>query len=184
MVFLLVVAGFETTMHLIANGVRTLLEHPEQLDRLRVDPGLWETAVDEIVRHRGPIHGTKPQYPTEDVTLHGYTMKRGTPVIPLLGAANHDPRAFERPEVFDVGRSPNHHLGFGFGAHYCLGRQLALMETRIALRRLFERHPDLRLAVPAERLELARMPAWHRHVRLPVQLGPGTPMAPRTRPDA
>lgn len=171
MVFLLVLAGFETTMHLIANGVRTLLEHPDQLERLRAEPRLWATAVDEIVRHRGPIHGTKPQYPVEDVTLHGYTMKRGTPVIPLLGAANHDPRAFENADAFDVGRSPNHHLGFGLGAHYCLGRQLALMETRIALQSLFERYPDVRLAVPTEALELARMPAWHRHVRLPVRLG-------------
>jgi len=171
MVFLLVLAGFETTMHLIANGVRTLLEHPDQLDRLRAEPGLWETAVDEIVRHRGPIHGTKPQYPTEDVTIHGHTLERGTPVMPLLGAANHDPRAFEDPDAFDVGRAPNHHLGFGFGAHYCLGRQLALMETRIALQSLFERYPDVRLAVPSEALELARMPAWHRHLRLPVRLG-------------
>ncbi|MCG8590738.1 MAG: cytochrome P450 [Proteobacteria bacterium] len=170
MVFLLVVAGFETTLHLITNGVHTLLEHPDQLDRLRTQPDLWDSAVEEIVRHRGPIHTTKPQYATEDVTLHGYTIARGTPVLPMLGAANHDPRAFEKPDVFDVARSPNHHLGFGFGNHFCLGRQLALMETRIALKNLFERYPDLHLAIEPGRLELARIPGWHRYQSLPVAL--------------
>jgi len=171
MVFLLIVAGFETTQHLITNGVRTLLEQPAQLDRLRADPALWDTGVDEIVRYRGPIHGTKPQYATEDVTIHGVTIPRGAPVMPLLGAANFDPRAFERPEEFDVARAPNHHLGFGFGMHYCLGRQLALMETRIALSNLFERFPALHLAVDPEALEIAPLPGWHRHVSLPVSVG-------------
>jgi len=170
MVFLLIIAGFETTMHLITNGVRTLLEHPDQLARVQAEPALWDSAVEEIVRHRGPIHSTKPQYPTEDVTLHGYTLERGTPTMALLGAANHDPRAFERPDVFDVGRSPNHHLGFGFGAHFCLGKQLALMETRIALRNLFERHPDLHLAIDPSQLEIASMPGWHRHRSLPIRV--------------
>jgi cytochrome P450 PksS len=168
MVFLLIVAGFETTLHLITNGVRTLFEHPAQLARLRADPELWDSAVQEIVRHRGPIHSTKPQYATEDITLHGYTIKRGTAVMPMLGAANHDPRAFERPDEFDVGRSPNHHLGFGLGRHFCLGRQLAVMETRIALKNLFDRNPNLRLAVDPDELEIAPMPGWHRHVSLPV----------------
>jgi len=170
MVFLLIVAGFETTQHLIANGVRALLEHPDQLERLRGDPALWEPGVEEIVRLRGPIHGTKPMYPTEDVTLHGVTLKRGAAVMPLLGAANRDPRVFDRPEVLDVSRSPNHHLGFGFGMHYCLGRPLALMEARIALARLFEQAPDLRLAVDPDALEIAPLPGWHRHVRMPVRL--------------
>ncbi len=170
MVFLLIIGGFETTLHLITNGVRTLLEHPDQRERLRAEPGLWDSAVEEIVRHRGPVHGTKPQYATEDVTLHGFTIKKGTPTMPLLGAANHDPRAFERPEEFDIARSPNRHLGFGLGMHFCLGRQLALMETRVALENLFDRNPDLRLAVKPGELELARLPGWHRHVSLPVAL--------------
>jgi cytochrome P450 len=171
MVFLLIVAGFETTLHLITNGVKTLLEHPDSLERLRREPALWESAVEELVRHRGPIHGTKLQYATEDVMLHDVEIKRGGAIMPLLAAANHDPRVFEKPDVFDIERAPNHHLGFGFGKHFCLGRQLALMETKIALANLVERNPGLRLAVDEKELELARMPGWHRYVRLPVILG-------------
>ncbi len=171
MVFLLIVAGFETTLHLITHGARTLLEHPDQLERVRAEPALWETAVDELVRFRGPVHGTKPQYATQDVTLCGVRIERGTPIMPLLGAANHDPRAFEQPERFDVARTPNHHLGFGFGAHFCLGKQLALMETRIALQRLFERAPDLRLAADPDELRIVNAPGWHRHESLPLRLG-------------
>lgn len=171
MVFLLIVAGFETTLHLITNGVRTLIEHPDQLERLRAEPELWDSGVQEIVRHRGPIHGTKLMYATEDVRLHGVTIRKGTPVMPMLGAANHDPRVFEKPDAFDIARSPNPHLGFGFGSHFCLGRQLALMETRIALKTLIGRYPNVRLAVDPSALEIARMPGWHRHRSLPVALG-------------
>jgi len=171
MVFLLIVAGFETTVHLITNAVVTLLEHPDQLERLRAEPQLMDTAVEEIVRHRGPVHGTKLNYAVEDLTLCGEEIKRGTPVVPLLGAANHDPEAFEKPETFDIARDPNRHLGFGFGAHYCLGAQLARLETSIALRNLLERNPNLRLAVPPETLKLQNMPMWHRYESLPVALG-------------
>ena len=168
MMFLLIIGGFETTLHLITNGARELLEHPGELGRLKADPELWDSAVEEIVRHRGPIQGTKPIYPIEDVTFHGVTFKRGTATMPLLGAANHDPSVFDDPDRFDVGRTPNRHLGFGFGAHFCLGAQLARMETRVALRNLFERCPDLRLAVPPSELVIQRVPGWHRHVALPV----------------
>jgi cytochrome P450 len=168
MVFLLIFAGFETTLHLITNGVRVLLEHPDQLDRLRREPELWDSAVNEIVRHRGPVHGTKLQFATEDITLHGKTIKKGSPVMPMLAAANHDPRVFEKPDEFDIARSPNHHLGFGLGRHFCLGRQLAMLETRIALKNLVERNPDLRLAVDPDELEIVSMAGWHRHKSLPV----------------
>ena len=169
-VFLITIAGFETTLHAITNGVRTLLENPDQLARLRAEPGLWESGVEEILRHRGPVHGTKPLYPTEDVTLHGVTIPRGSPTMPLLGAANHDPAVFRDPDRFDVSRSPNPHLGFGFGAHFCLGAQLARMEIRVALRTLLERNPELRLAVAPEELVMQPAPGWHRHERLPVFL--------------
>ena len=151
--------------------VRTLLDHPDSIERLRAEPGLWDTAVDEIVRFRGPIHFTKPIYASEDVELHGRRIARGTPTFPVLAAANLDPRAFDAPDTFDVARAPNHHLGFGFGDHFCLGRQLALMEARIALRTLFERRPGLRLAVPPDQLKLDRLPGWHRYASLPVVPG-------------
>ena len=171
MVFLLMTGGFETTLHLITNSVRTLLENPDQLERLRADDELWTSGLEEIVRYRGPIHGTKLQYAAEDVTLHGVKIAQGSPVMPMLGAGNHDPRAFEKPEEFDVARTPNHHLGFGYGPHFCLGRQLALMEARVALKTIFEAYPDLSLAVPVSELKIAKMPGWHRHVSLPVTLG-------------
>ena len=170
MVFLLVVAGYETTVHLITNGVVTLLEHPEQMKRLREQPELIDSAVEEILRHRGPVQGTKMNYATEDVTFHGVTVHKGAPVVPLFGAANHDPRAFDDPEVFDIGRTPNRHLSFGHGSHFCLGAQLARMETKVALATLLERFPNLRLAIDPSELRIQSMPFWHRHESLPVEL--------------
>lgn len=170
MVFLIVVAGFETTLHLIGNGARALLEAPDQLARLREHPELWESGVEEMVRFVGPIQGTKLQYATRSLELAGTAIERGAAVMPLLGAANRDPRVFERPNEFDVGRAPNHHLGFGFGRHFCLGRQLALMETRVALRRLFDRFPELRFTKDPTALEFARIPGWHRHLQLPMAI--------------
>jgi len=171
MVFLLIFAGYETTVHLITNGVLTLLEHPDQLARLRAQPELMESAVEEILRFNGPIHGTKPAYAREDVTLHGVTIPRGSAVMPLLGAANRDPAVFDEPDVFDIARTPNKHLAFGHGIHFCLGAPLARMETKIALTNLLQRNPNLRLAVEPEELQLRRIPLWHRYQSLPVVLG-------------
>lgn len=171
MLFLLIVAGYETTVHLITNAVQTLLTHPEQLDRLRQNPALLESAVEEVTRFNGPIQATKPGYPTEDITLHGVTIPKGKPLMPLLGAANRDPAIFENPELFDIGRTPNRHLGFGQGMHYCLGAPLARIETKIALRNLLARNPNLRLAVAPEELELQKIPSWHRYKSLPVRFG-------------
>lgn len=171
MCFLLIIAGYETTSHLINNAVLTFLQHRDQLERLRADPSLMPSAVEEVQRFRGPIHGTKPGYATEDITVRGVTIKRGTGVMPLLGSANHDPEAFDDPETFDIARDPNHHLGFGHGVHFCLGAQLARLETRVALRNLFDRYPNLRLAVPESQLKLHRLPGWHRYQSLPITLG-------------
>jgi len=170
MVMLLILAGYETTVHLITNSVVSLLLHPEQLARLRAEPELAGSAVEEVLRYNGPVQNTKPAYATEDVTLHGVTIPKGAMVMPLLGAANHDPAIFERPEVFDIARTPNRHLGFGQGIHYCLGAPLARMETRIALTTLLERSPRLRLAVRPQELVLQSVPSWHRYAALPVVL--------------
>lgn len=171
MVFLLIVAGYETTVHLISNGLLDLLQHPEELARLRAEPELMESAVEEMLRFSGPIQGTKPCYALEEVTLHGVTIPKGATLMPVLGAANRDPAIFDDPERFDITRTPNKHLGFGHGIHYCLGAPLARMETRIALQNLLERNPTLHLAVPASELKLQPLPLWHRYERLPVVLG-------------
>jgi len=168
MVFLLIVAGYETTVHLICNGVLTLLEHPESLEQLRADPELIAPAVEEILRHRGPVQSTKPGWAAEDITLHGITIPKGKPVMPMFAAANHDPRAFENPLTFDITRYPNHHLGFGHGIHFCMGAHLARAEARLGIANLVNRLPDLRLAIPASELELETMPGWHRYQSMPL----------------
>jgi cytochrome P450 len=170
MVILLIFAGYETTVHLICNSVVTLLQHPDQLARLQADPALMEAAIEEVLRYHGPIEGTKPSYAREEVTLHDVTIPKGSLVMPLLGAANHDERVFEHPEVFDITRSPNHHFGFGRGIHYCLGAPLARLETRVALTNLLDRYPNLRLAVKPEALHTQQVPMWNRYERLPVIL--------------
>ena len=171
MVFLLIVAGHETTYNLITNAVYTLLTQPEQLEHLRAKPDLMDSAIEEILRFNGPLHATKPEYPTEDITMSGQTIPKGATVMPLLGAANHDPAIFGNPETFDIERSPNRHLGFGQGIHYCLGAPLARLETKIALSKLLERNPNLRLAVPPNELKLLTRPGWHQYKEMPVVLG-------------
>jgi cytochrome P450 len=170
MVFLLMIAGYETTGHLITNGVAALLEHPDQLARLRAEPDLIDSAVEEMLRFCGPVHGTKPNYATEDVTLHGVTIPKGSGVEPLLASANRDPAVFDDPDVFDIARTNNRHLAFSHGIHFCLGAHLARMETRIAIATLVERSPDLRLAVAPETLRLQNLPMWQRYQELPVAL--------------
>lgn len=170
MVFLLIFAGYETTVHLITNAVQTLLNHPDQLALLQQQPELMESAIEEVTRFNGPIHATKPGYTSEDITIAGVSIPKGKPVIPLLGSANWDPEIFTDPEVFDITRTPNRHLGFGHGIHFCLGAPLARMETRIALTNLLERNPDLSMAVPQSQLRIQRIPMWHRFETLPIKL--------------
>lgn len=171
MVFLLIIAGYETTVHLITNAVVTLLQHPDQLARLRAQPTLMESAIEEILRYNGPIHGSKPGYALEDVELHGVTIPKGAAVIPLFAAANHDPAVFENPQLFDIERSPNRHLGFGQGIHYCLGAPLARLEATIALKTLLARTPNLHLTVKPQDMKVQKIPLWHRYESLPVKLG-------------
>ena len=170
MVFLLIIAGFETTEHLIANGIRFLLESPDVRKRLDDAPERWPDATEELVRLHGPVLATKPVRPMEDLEVAGVRIERGTMVMPMLGAANRDPAVFADPLVFDEHRSPNPHLGFGFGAHFCLGKQLALMEARVGLRRLFERFPEARFDRDPATIEIANWPGWHRHMTMPVVL--------------
>ena len=163
-------AMVEKKRHHPEDDILTLLQHPDQLERLRADPGLIGSAVEEVQRFNGPVHGAKLSYATEDIDWNRELIRRGEPVMPLYGAANHDPTAFDDPETFDIARESNHHFGFGHGVHFCLGGQLARMETKVALMHLFERYPDLRLAVSPDTLKLENLPGWHRYKALPVRL--------------
>lgn len=152
-VFLLLLAGHETTVNLIGNGMLELLRHPDQLARLRADPALIDGAVEEMVRFNGPVEHSRHLFAMADVELGGARIPHGEVVVPMLLAANRDPDVFPEPDTFDITRSPNRHLGFGQGIHFCLGAPLARLEGRIAIDLLVRRFPDLALAVDPDELE-------------------------------
>jgi cytochrome P450 PksS len=152
MLFVLLLAGHETTVNLIASGTLALLENPEQLALLRSQPELIKTAIEEIVRYTNPVQEATERYTSEDITLHGVTIPKGEQVLAVLASANRDEQYFTNPDKFDITRQNNKHLGFGIGVHYCAGAPLARLEGQIALTNLIERAPSLRLAKPAHTL--------------------------------
>jgi len=170
MTILLLVAGFETTTNLIANGVYTLLAHPEQLALLRDQPELMDSAIEEILRYTTPVAGTKPNYAAEDLEFKGVFIPKKTIVMPLLASANRDEQEFENPDTFDITRTPNKHIAFGNGIHYCLGAPLARLEGKIALTNIIQRYPNLRLAVDESEVRYIDRPFLHRLEELPVFL--------------
>lgn len=145
MIFLLFGAGQETTTHLISGGLFALLSNEDQLRRLRNDPGLLPTCVEECLRYVSPVQMTKPRFATRDLTWQGRQFRRGDMFAAYLAAANCDPTKFERPHEFDIARHPNPHLSFGTGVHFCLGFQLARAEAAVAFERLLRRFPDLQI---------------------------------------
>jgi cytochrome P450 len=149
---LLLIAGFETTVNLIGNGVLALLSHPAQWDDLRSDPpGLASPVVEETLRFDPPVQRTA-RYALEDLELDGTAVRKGQEVTTLLGAANRDPEVYDRPDVFDIHRElAADHLAFSSGIHYCLGAPLARLEAAIAFRLLAEQLPGLRRAGPIRR---------------------------------
>ncbi|MFO7192412.1 cytochrome P450 [Thermocrispum sp.] len=143
---LILFAGHETTTNLLCNSLVCLTQHPDQLEELRADPSLVPNAVEEVLRYEGPIK-ILVRWVTEDVELHGQRIRSGDRVYLVLQSANRDERVFDDPETFDIRRPTQPvHLGFGRGPHTCLGAQLARLEVRIALPRILERLPGLRLA--------------------------------------
>lgn len=147
MIFLLLVAGHETTVNLIGNGTLALLQHPTQWEQLRDEPPLIKPAVEELLRFASPVEWADERYAREDIVLAGTTIPRGELVHAVIASANRDDRQFTNPDTLDITREPNRHLAFGQGIHYCLGAPLARMEGQIAINTLLRRLPELRLAV-------------------------------------
>jgi cytochrome P450 len=172
MVAILIVAGHETTVSLIGNATLALLTHPEQRAAIERDPSLLPRAVEELIRYDGPVERTLVRWASVDVELRGQTIRRGDPVIVVLGAADRDPERFEAPDTLDLAAERDaRHLGFGRGPHFCLGAPLARLEAEIALETLFRRLPGLRLAVPEEKLRWRPVPLFRSLVALPVAWG-------------
>ena len=145
---LLLAAGNETTTNLIGNGTLALLRNSAQYELLQRDPSLVESAVEEMLRYDGPVQGTARVAKT-DLEIDGHAVKEGDLCMCLLGAANHDPAVFDRPDELDITRTENRHIAFGFGIHFCLGAPLARAEAQIAFSTLLRRLPPLRLETEA-----------------------------------
>jgi len=172
MILLLLVAGHETTVNLIANGVLALLEQPDQLRRLQAEPELLAhgTAVEELLRYTSPVQVATERYAVESVQFSGRIIPAGALVLCIIGSANHDETQFAQPERLDLARTPNPHLAFGQGLHYCLGAPLARLEAQIAFEKLLRRSASIELAVPPGSL------AWRHGIflrgveRLPIRV--------------
>ncbi|MGW3472334.1 cytochrome P450 family protein [Saccharopolyspora sp. NPDC000995] len=170
MVFLLLVAGHETTVNLIGNGVLALLRNPDQWAALVADPGLVPAAVEEMLRFDGPvIHGTF-RHTAEPVEYGGVQIPAGEIVWVGLASANNDPDRFAEPNRFDITRDAHGHLAFGHGIHFCLGAQLARLEAQIAVRHLVERFPNLRAAGSLDDVHWRYSTLIHGLQSLPVRL--------------
>ena len=148
----LIVAGNETTRNLINHSMLALLDNPDEAERLRRDPSLWDTGVEEMLRWGSSIHNFR-RTATKDTEIRGVPIEQGDKVVLYYAAANRDEEVFPDPHTFDVGRTPNEHVTFGGGGeHYCLGASLARAEIKATMRQVVERLPDLELAGPVNRL--------------------------------
>lgn len=168
MIFLLLIAGHETTVNLIGNGVLELLQHPDQWRKLQADPSLIGTAVEEILRYTSPVMVGTVRWASEDIEMHGTVIEKGDLVWISLMAANTDPQHFPASEELNITREENEHLAFGKGIHFCLGAPLARMEGQIALGTLVRRLPELRLRVQPEELRWRPGMLLHGLQELPV----------------
>jgi len=170
MIFLLMLAGHDTTANLIGSSAVALIEHPEQADRLRAEPALMPTAVEELLRYTTPVPCGAARTLLEDVEVEGTTMPKGSKVLGMIISANRDELVFDRPDDLDLGREPNRHLTFAFGKHFCLGNQLARLEGQIAIGELVRRFPGMHLAVPRKDLRYKPVQSLRGFRSLPLRL--------------
>lgn len=170
MVFLLMVAGHETTVGLLTNGTHALLTHPDQLADLRQNMDQLPLAIEELLRFDTPIMTGERNYARVPYIVDGITIPTGSIIFTAILSANHDEAVFTHPEELNLLRQPNKHLAFGKGIHYCLGAPLARLEAKVAFQTLLERAPKLRLAVPSHSLRYANMLIANRLTSLPVSV--------------
>jgi cytochrome P450 len=165
---LVLAAGFDTTVNLLGNGIRMLLDTPEHLETLAARPELWPSAVEEILRLDSPVQ-MSARMARHDTEVAGTLVKRGEMVVIHLAGANRDPKVFDDPHRFDIEReNAGKHLSFSGGRHFCLGAALARAEGEVGLRTLFERYPDARLAGDGSRRDTRVLRGWS---SLPISLG-------------
>lgn len=153
MIMLLIVAGHETTVNLITNTVLALLENPNQLQLLKDNPKLIDSAIEEGLRYYSPVEVTTARWAAEPFQIHDRTIEKGDMVVIALASANRDETVFENPEIFDITRENNRHIAFGHGSHFCLGAPLARLEAKIAITTLFNRMPELQIKGDREEIK-------------------------------
>jgi cytochrome P450 len=168
--FLLVIAGHETTVNLVCNGMVAMLRFPDQLQMLRADPSLTHRAVTEFLRFDTPVHHALMRAAIEDLELEGVAIRSGDLVLMNLASANRDPAHFTEPDRLNVCRNEASHVGFGHGIHYCLGSSLALLEGEIAIRSLLAHYPTIRLAVPSSEIHWSRSMSIRAIEGLPLEV--------------
>jgi cytochrome P450 len=169
-IFLLVMAGFDTTVNLIASGTLALLIHPGEKARLRQDPSHLPAAVEELLRFTNPVRHANDRFTTEDVRVGDVVIPAGEWVLPAISSANRDPAQFPDPDHLDLGRDTSGHVAFGHGVHHCLGAPLARMEAEVALGALLDRFPRISLALPLSELRWRPVSLMNGLESLPVRL--------------
>ena len=181
-VFLLVMAGFDTTVNLIASSTLALLTHPGEKTRLRQDPSLLPAAVEELLRFTNPVNHANDRFTIEDVPVGDVVIPAGEWVLPATSSANRDPAQFPDPDRLDLGRDTSGHVAFGHGVHYCLGAPLARMEAEVALGALLARFPEISLAVPPSELRWRPVSLMNGLESLPVRLASAANLSRRPGP--
>ncbi len=172
MVFLLLLAGHETTVNLVGNGVLALLDNRDQLELLAANPGLIKPAIEELLRFTNPVQHSIVRHTKADMEIGGVKIAKGERVVLMLAAANRDEAVFADSERLDITRDPNRHLGFGLGIHFCLGAPLARMEGAIALNALIAKFPEMRLAIPRDTVKWRPNSLLRGLAALPIRPGP------------